>query len=69
MPVIVAVTGLETEEVVTVNVAVEAPEATTTLEGTDADELLDESDTVVLEVAVWDRVTVPVTEFPPSTED
>lgn len=63
-----AVTLLETAEVVTVNVAVVAPAATETELGTVALALLDVNVTVVpLGPAAPLRVTVPVEEDPPTT--
>lgn len=65
---IVAFTVLDSPTVVTVNVALVAPEAIVTLEGTDAP-LEAERLTVVPPVgAARDRLTVPVAELPPTTE-
>ena len=65
---IIAMVADETDVVVTVNVAVVFPEATVTLEGTVACELLEERVTVVPpDGAALLKVTVPVEEFPPRT--
>jgi len=65
----VAEATLATGVVVTVNVAVVAPDATVTLAGTVAAALLLDSDTVApLVGAAPLNVTVPVDEVPPVTE-
>lgn len=69
LAVIVAAADDVTEVVVIVKVAVVLPDATVTLVGSTALELLDDSVTVVpLPGAGAPSVTVPVEEFPPTTE-
>ena len=65
---IVAVVVVLTVEVLTLNVADDAPAPTVTLAGTVADALLLASVTVVAAVAAALSVTVPWTAFPPVTE-
>lgn len=65
---IVTVAALATEVVVTANVAVVAPAATVTLEGTDAAPLLEDRLTATPPAGAGIfRVTVPIAELPPST--
>jgi hypothetical protein len=65
---IVGVTDDDSPGVVTVNVPVVAPAATMTVDGTDASEVLDDSETIEPPVgAARLSVTVPVTELPPTT--
>jgi len=67
--VIVELVLAETAVVVTANVAVVAPDATVTVEGAVADELLLESETEKPPVGAADPiVTVPVEEVPPATD-
>jgi hypothetical protein len=69
LAVMARVSELATPFVVMVNVAVVEPAATVTVEGTCAsDPLLVRLTTVPVPVAVWEIVTVPVLELPPTTE-
>jgi len=68
--VIVGVERVDTPEVVIVNVAVVEPDATVTDDGTCAATLLDAIATIVPpDPAGRARVTVPVTELPPTIDD
>lgn len=61
----VTVVEVVTELVVTVKLALRLPAKTVTLDGTEAAELLLESETETLLVGAALSVTVPVDEFPP----
>jgi len=67
--VIVAVTELATETVVTVKVAVVAPAATVTLLGVDALVLLEDKLTAIPPAGAGPlNVTVPIEDVPPTTD-